>query len=104
VYPVDGFRNELTRYGQDADVYRHILFTAGNTLRGTPVGDAASDALLASDYYGVYVQNRPESLSEIEDDYAGMSVGQMMLSTALAGRSGDYWGLKKQIMQRLCEF
>ncbi|HEX6718878.1 MAG TPA: hypothetical protein VF088_17355 [Pyrinomonadaceae bacterium] len=104
VYPIDGFKNELTRFGQDADVYHHILFTAGNTLHGTAGGDSASAGLLTTDWRGAYVQKRQESLTEIQDDYAGMNVGNMMLSTALAGKSGDYSGLKKQIMQRLCAF
>ena len=33
-YSVDGFKPDLVDNNQDADVYRHILFTSGQALQG----------------------------------------------------------------------
>jgi hypothetical protein len=32
--PTNGFKDRLTQYGQDGDVYHHILFVAGTVLSG----------------------------------------------------------------------
>jgi len=100
-YPIDGFKLPLTDYGQDADVYHHILFTAGNALHGTAGGDAENWAFRRYDQHQAD-SGRRESIAELADDDAGMEVGQRMLETALAGRSGDYWGLKASIKNILC--
>jgi hypothetical protein len=103
VYLIDGFRPELTAKGQDADVYHHILFTAGNALHGTAGGHAENEAFLLYDQKQSYWDKRAESDTEVLDDYAGMAVGEKMLNTALANKGGDYWGLKSQIKNILCD-
>lgn len=102
-YPIDGFKLALTTYGQDADVYHHILFTAGNALHGTVAADAENWAFRRYDQHQA-ASGRQESIAELADDDAGMEVGQRMLDTALAGRSGDYWGLKDKIKSILCAY
>ncbi|HBB87134.1 MAG TPA: hypothetical protein DC047_05925 [Blastocatellia bacterium] len=101
-YPIDGFKNELTAKRQRADVYHHILFTAGDGLHGTPAADAENQAFRAYDWYQSVVLGRAESDTELLDDDAGMAVGSLMLNTALSGRSGDYNALKTRIRGILC--
>jgi hypothetical protein len=102
-YPIDGFKSALTAYGQDADVYHHILFTAGNALHGTMGGDSENWAFRRYDQRQAD-NGRQESIAELADDDAGIEVGQRMLATALAGRGGDYWGLKAKIKNILCAY
>lgn len=99
--PIDGFKIELTRAGQDADVYHHILFVAGNTLDGN-YGAALNKAFIAADWVQA-TKGRAESYTELEDDYAGVRVGNAMLKTGQAGRSGDYDMLARQIARILCK-
>lgn len=103
-YPIDGFKQALTDNGQLADAYRHIIFGAGNALHGTAGGDASNLGAKLSDYYGIYVQGRAESETELRDDAAGIEVGGLMLNTALAGRSGDYAKLKAEIKAIVCAY
>jgi hypothetical protein len=102
-YPIDGFRPALTANGQLADVYRHILFTAGNSLHGTPAADAENTAFRLYDWQQS-ARGRAESDAELADDDAGMAVGDLMLNTALAGRSGNYAQLLADIRNILCAF
>jgi YD repeat-containing protein len=99
--PINGFKPELVANGQDADVYRHILFTAGNALLGTPGGDTENQAFRAYDWAQAK-EGRLESIAELADDDAGMEVGGRMLHAAKAGVHADYWGLKREIMDILC--
>ncbi len=102
-YPIDGFKSALTANNQLADVYHHILFTAGNALHGTPGGDAENAAFRAYDWQQS-ARGRTESDAELLDDDAGIEVGGLMLNTALAGKSANYWGLKAQIKGVLCSY
>jgi hypothetical protein len=102
-YPIDGFKTALINNNQLADVYHHILFTAGNALHGTIGGDAENAAFKFWDGWQKNVQGRAESQAELHDDNAGWDVGTSMLNTALAGQSGDYWALKAQIKNILCD-
>lgn len=102
-YPIDGFKQQLIANNQRADVYRHILFTAGNSLHGTPVADAENAAFRFYDWQQS-ARGRSESDTELLDDDAGMAVGDLMLNTALAGRSGNYAALKAQIKSILCAY
>lgn len=102
-YPIDGFRPALTANGQLADVYRHILFTAGNSLHGTAAADAENAVFRAYDWQQS-ARGRAESDTELADDDAGMAVGELMLNTALAGRSGNYAQLMADIRNILCAF
>jgi|GEM_PF-2486401 len=103
-YPIDGFKDDLVNNGQDADVYHHILFTAGNSLHGTPAADLENVAFRLQDWKQANWDKRAESETELRDDDAGMAVGEKMLQTALAGKSGDYWALKAQIKDILCKY
>ncbi len=102
-YPIDGFKPALTANNQLADVYRHVLFTAGNSLHGTPAADA-ENALFRLYDWQQSARGRSESDVELLDDDAGMAVGDLMLETALAGRSGNYAALKAQIKNILCAY
>jgi hypothetical protein len=101
VTPISGFRPALTANGQGADVYRHILFTAGNAMLGNVAGDAENDVFRAYDWAQAQ-SGRQESLAELADDDAGMEVGRRMLGTATAGVHADYNALKREIMGILC--
>ena len=102
-YPIDGFRPALTANGQLADVYRHILFTAGNSLHGTPAADAENTVFRLYDWQQS-ARGRAESDAELADDDAGMAVGELMLNTALGGASGNYAQLMADIRNILCAF
>lgn len=92
----------LTAHGQDADVYHHILFTAGNALLGTPAADVENSVFRAWDWKQANLDGRQESLAEVADDDAGMAVGRLMYDAAMAGQRANYWGLKTDIMNILC--
>ncbi len=99
--PIDGFSDELVDNGQDADVYHHILFVAGNVLDGQ-YGAAANKAFIFVDWQQA-VRGRKESETELRDDYAGQRVGDAMLKTGRAGRSGNYAKLAQNIAHILCK-
>ena len=71
----NGFQYSLTRYGQDGDVYRHILFVAGTILTG--------DGYIRNKFIQYDKmqadRGRQESITELEDDKAGIEVGKAML-------------------------
>jgi hypothetical protein len=98
VYPITGSRGELTDNNQDADVYHHILFVAGNSLLGEP-GAAANAAFIAVDAKQAYIEGRKESETELRDDRAGLKVGGAMMSAA---HSGKFDALRNQITGILC--
>jgi len=100
--PIDGFKADLTNNGQGADVYRHILFTAGNVLRGLWWGASANAVFIAYDWQQAQ-RGRKESETELRDDYAGLDVGNAMLRTAKAGGSGDYGALTSELTTILCK-
>jgi len=99
--PIDGFKKGLTAYGQDADVYHHILFVAGNVLDGN-YGFGLNQAFIAYDRAQA-AMGRKESEAEVADDYAGEKVGNAMLKTGKAGAKGDYESLALTIARILCE-
>ena len=103
VTPIDGFKTSLTTNGQDADVYRHVLANAGDTLHGTPGGDFSNVIVRTYDWIQSAL-GRGESDVEKADNQAGVEVGGLMLSTALAGKSGDYNKLKTDIKAVLCSY
>jgi len=45
---------------------------------------------------------RVESFAELRDDTAGIAVGNAMVRTTRAGKSADYAGLARTIMNILC--
>ena len=102
VTPIDGFKQALTAHGQGADVYHHILFTAGSALHGTMGGEAEFQAFRLQDWKQRTIEGRRESIAEVEDDDAGHEVGVLMFNAAMAGQRADYWKLKADIMQVLC--
>jgi len=102
-YPIAGFKAALTANGQDADVYHHILFTAGDTLHGTFFGDAENWAFGTYDWIQAK-SGRQESVAELADDAAGTEVGTLMYNAAMAGQSANYQELEKQIFKILCDF
>ncbi len=99
---VAGFKAELVSNGQDADVYRHILFTAGESLQ--PGGEITNYFFTQYDEWQTswHDSHAKEAETEVRDDYAGMAVGNAMVKTSLAGKSGDYADLARQIMGILC--
>jgi len=99
--PIDGFKEYLTAYGQDADVYHHILFVAGNVLDGN-YGFALNQPFIARDWQQA-AMGRRESEAELADDYAGEKVGNAMLKTGRAGASGNYENLALTIARELCK-
>ena len=72
--PTNGFKDNLTDYGQNGDVYRHILFVAGAVLAGE---NRVKNEFIAWDKKQAD-GGRKESLAELADDYAGEQVGQLM--------------------------
>jgi hypothetical protein len=102
-YPIDGFKPALTANNQLADVYRHILFAGGDSLHGTAGGDLENLVFRLYDWQQS-VRGRSESDTELADDYAGMEVGDLMYKTAMAGKSGNYEQLMKDIKYILCAF
>jgi len=99
--PIDGFKEYLTAHGQDADVYHHILFVAGNVLDGN-YGFGLNQAFIAYDQAQA-AMGRKESEAEVADDEAGEKVGNAMLKTGKAGASGDYESLALTIARILCK-
>lgn len=100
--PIVGFKNELVANNQGSDVYRHILFAAGNTLVGGVSGTVGGILFEAYDWQQA-ARGRAESKTELLDDKAGFAVGAAMLRTAQAGRAGDYNGqLYNEIKKILC--
>jgi hypothetical protein len=99
--PIDGFKEGLTAYGQDADVYHHILFVAGNVLDGY-YGAGLNEAFIAYDRAQA-ASGRKESEAEVADDYAGLKVGNAMLKTGQAGANGGYESLALTIARTLCK-
>jgi len=102
--PIDGFKEYLTAHGQDADVYHHILFVAGNILDhdGSTPGFLLNQAFIAYDRAQA-ASGRKESEAELADDDAGEKVGYAMLKTGRKGASGDYEGLALTIARILCK-
>jgi RHS repeat-associated protein len=98
--PIDGFQTQLTNNGQDADVYHHILFTAGGEL-DTNWGAQTNGAFLLFDQQQAF-RGRKESETEVRDDYAGIAVGRKMLIMGRLGRRADFAELTKQIADILC--
>jgi RHS repeat-associated protein len=98
--PIDGFQPQLIDNGQGADVYHHILFTAGGEL-DTNLGPQTNGAFLAYDMYQAS-RGRRESETEVRDDYAGIAVGRKMLIMGRLGRQADFADLAKQIADILC--
>lgn len=72
--PSNSFQDRLTEYGQDGDVYRHILFVAGTIMAG--------DSHIRSRFIAYDKKQadggRKESIAELADDYAGIEVGNLM--------------------------
>lgn len=99
--PIDGFQDQFTDNTQGADVYHHILFTAGGEL-DTNWGPQTNGAFLATDKLQAS-RGRKESETEVRDDYAGIAVGRAMLITGRLGRQGDFAFLTKQIADILCK-
>ncbi len=75
--------------------------TPKKTGIGAP-GFAANGEFLQEDKDQVR-GGRLESRAEVRDDYAGMAVGDAMLKTSKAGKSGDYAGLYNDIRNILCD-
>jgi hypothetical protein len=98
---VTGFSSELIDNNQLGDVYRHILFTAGQMLESGRATVATNSLFTAYDYYDSL--RRAESETEHRDDEAGKDVGRAMLATAKAGASGDYAALTRRIRGILCD-
>jgi hypothetical protein len=107
---VAGFKPELVtgnpsdakhELDQGQDVYHHILFFAGNVLVDKPAADLANLAARNVDLRQVR-EGRAESLAELRDDAAGIEVGNAMVRTTRAGKSADYAGLARTIMNILC--
>ncbi len=99
--PIDGFQTQLTNNTQGADVYHHILFTAGGEL-DTNWGAQTNGAFLLFDQQQAY-RGRKESETEVRDDYAGIAVGRKMLIMGRLGRQADFAALTKQIADILCK-
>jgi len=101
-YPIGGFKPDLVSNNQDAEVYRHVLFTAGNALEGNDLENWAF-----TQYHKLRsLEDNPrgkEAETEIRDDYAGRAVGQAMVKTVQAGKSGDYGALYNNIKNTLCD-
>jgi len=107
---VAGFKPELVtgdpsdpkhQLDQGQDVYHHILFFAGNTMMDNTGADLANAAAMAVDIRQMR-GGRTESIAEFKDDLAGLSVGNAMVQTTRAGKSADYAGLARTIMDILC--
>jgi hypothetical protein len=98
--PIDGFQPGLIGNGQGAEVYHHILFTAGGEL-DTYWGSQTNGAFLLFDQQQAS-RGRKESETEVRDDYAGIAVGRAMLETGRLGRQGDFAFLTKRITNILC--
>jgi hypothetical protein len=65
-------------------------------------GAAANKAFIFVDWQQA-VRGRKESETELRDDYAGQRVGNAMLKTGQAGRSGNYAKLAQNIAHILCK-
>ena len=94
--PTNDFKDELTDYGQNGDVYRHILFVAGTILAG--------DIHIRSQFIA-YDQKqadrgRKESIAELADDHAGIDVGNLMDRAWNGKLSPDQ--LQDALTRRLC--
>lgn len=76
----DGFKPELVSNGQNGDVYRHIGWMAGSEI--AHIGAISQEALIWSDAKQAWSSDghvqRPESITELRDDIAGIAVGQAM--------------------------
>lgn len=91
----NGFRPELIKFGQSGDVYRHIMFVAGTVLAGAPATRAAF-----FEYDRAQARSgRRESITELEDDFAGERVGNLMNDYRRLGRDG----LRDAIRNDLCQ-
>ena len=96
--PTNDFKDELTAYGQNGDVYRHILFVAGTILAG--------DSHIRSEFiaYDQRQANGPpprkESIAELADDHAGIDVGNLMDRAWNGKLSPDQ--LQDALTRRLC--
>ena len=73
-----GFKRELVAYGQQGDVYRHVLFHAGIIL--SPLPNQISAEANAYDQWQVE-EGRKESIAELAGNRAGQAVGNYMLQT-----------------------
>jgi RHS repeat-associated protein len=104
--PFDGFKKQLTGSGQNSDVYRHILFFAGNVLINTRVSKAANAAEMAMDLAQAN-KGRRESVAELLDNEAGIAVGNAMLNADIRPMpilaSRDLQSLTSKITGILCD-
>jgi hypothetical protein len=94
-----GFQDNLVGWGQGGDVYRHILFVAGNVLEGALGGWLANEMFEAYDFFQFF-GGRDESLAELLADRAGRQVGAAMSS---AFDSGDFNKLRETLKSILCK-
>ncbi|MCP9496911.1 MAG: hypothetical protein MSG64_21035, partial [Pyrinomonadaceae bacterium MAG19_C2-C3] len=94
----NGFNPRLTQYGQDGDVYRHILFVAATYF--IPLGGAERELFYRYDEFQKNALNRRESITELADDKAGMKVGGLMRN-ALNGKMNS-GALRDALDSALC--
>jgi hypothetical protein len=97
--PIGGFKSDLVSNGQLGDVHRHILYGAGSILSGSWARGFGFNA-----WDWTQSTYRSESETELRDNQAGFAVGRAMLSTANAGKNGNYAALFQAIFGILCDF
>jgi hypothetical protein len=92
----NGFQWRHVRYGQQGDVYRHILFVAGTILAG--------DSNIRNRFIGYDEKQaragRRESVTELENDRSAIKIGNLM-DQAWRGKSSPE-RLEGEIYRELC--
>jgi RHS repeat-associated protein len=90
-----GFRPHLTDFGQNEDVYKHVVFQAGAALSAPATGFAFAtyDAIET-------LGGRRGGISEMNGDVAGVGVGAAIYVWAL---SGDTPTLQRRVTTILCQ-
>ena len=81
------FRRELVRYGQGADVYRHLLFHSGCQLLGPPgwILSWAADWLDRRQA----ARGRKESITEVVNNLAGREMGRLLAEGISSGANWE---------------
>lgn len=104
---IEGFKQELTQYGQNAGAHGHVLLQAGGILEQWGSGAIISGAFRISDHIQRHGSPDPkrnaEALSEIAGNAAGRRVGQHMSNFIFGTTPREEQRLRNSLTSELCE-